>query len=80
MRKEVILGIDISTSRIGIAAVTTDDQLIFADTLTFKDKEMSLENRAIMFQETLHKICISQKIEKIIRTETYLVLSTRIFP
>ena len=63
MRKEVILGIDISTSRIGIAAVTKDDQLVFADTITFKDKGMSLENRAIMFQETLHKISIAEKIK-----------------
>ena len=36
---------------------------LYSLTLAFKDKEMSLENRAIMFQETLHKICISQKIK-----------------
>jgi hypothetical protein len=36
--QRVIFGIDISTSRIGISAVTTDEKLVFSDTITFKKK------------------------------------------
>jgi Holliday junction resolvasome RuvABC endonuclease subunit len=59
--QRVILGIDISTSRIGIAAVTTDEKLVFADTITFKDKEMCLETRALTLQNTLQKIMVVEK-------------------
>jgi|TARA_R100000081_G_C4786897_1_gene155158 Holliday junction resolvasome RuvABC endonuclease subunit len=52
----VILGLDISTSRIGIAAVTTDENLVFADTISFKKKEMPLLTRAFLFENTIGKI------------------------
>ena len=60
--QRVILGIDISTSRIGIAAVTTDEKLVFADTITYKQKDMSLENRALLFENTLQKILTVEKM------------------
>ena len=65
MKKEIIFGIDISTSRIGIAAITKDGNLLFADTITFKDKSMSLENRAILFEGTIHKISVIQKFKPV---------------
>ena len=54
--KRVIFGIDISTSRIGISAVTKDEKLVFADTITFKKKDLSLEDKAHLFENTLGKI------------------------
>ena len=54
--KRVIFGIDISTSRIGISAVTTDEKLVFADTITYKRKDLSLEDKAYLFENTLGKI------------------------
>ena len=54
--KRVIFGIDISTSRIGVSAVTTDEKLVFADTITFKRKDLSLEDKAHLFENTLGKI------------------------
>ena len=77
--KEVILGIDISTSRIGIAAVTTDDQ-IFADTITFqsghlkierscfKKKDLSLEDKGAHFFESLSQ-CSLGKIMQLQRLQ-----------
>ena len=51
MNNNIILGFDISTSRIGIAAVTQDEKLIYCDTITFKNKELSLEDKAVLFFE-----------------------------
>ena len=62
MTNNIILGIDVSTSRIGIAAVTENEKLVFADTLTFKKKDMSLEDRAILFENSLRMIL---KVEKL---------------
>ena len=40
--QRVIFGIDISTSRIGISAVTTDEKLVFADTIAIIQEERSI--------------------------------------
>ena len=62
MSKKCVLGIDVSTSRIGIAAIAENEKLLFADTITFKNKDLSLEDRAIGFENTLRKII---KVEKL---------------
>ena len=60
--QRVIFGIDISTSRIGISAVTTDEKLVFADTIAFKKKDLSLEDKAHIFENTLGKIMQLQRL------------------
>ena len=62
MSKKCILGIDVSTSRIGIAAIAENEKLLFADTLTFKNKDFSLEDKAIAFENTLRKIIEIEKL------------------
>jgi Holliday junction resolvasome RuvABC endonuclease subunit len=69
MNNNIILGIDISTSRIGIAAVTPDEKLIYCDTITYKNKELSLEDKAVLFENTLKKIL---KIEKLNPIAVYI--------
>tara|TARA_B100001250_G_scaffold73610_2_gene60107 strand:- start:3529 stop:4068 length:540 start_codon:yes stop_codon:yes gene_type:complete len=49
------LGLDISTTKIGIAVLDSDDNLIHSDLIKFKS-ELPLEDRAAIFESIMRKI------------------------
>ena len=49
------LGLDISTTRIGIAVLDSSDNLIYSDLIKFKS-ELPLEDRAAIFESIMRKV------------------------
>ena len=49
------LGLDISTTRIGIAVLDADDKLLHSDLIKFKS-ELPLEDRAAIFESIMRKV------------------------
>ena len=49
------MGLDISTTRIGIAVLDSDDNLIHSDLIKFKS-ELPLEDRAAIFESIMRKV------------------------
>ena len=49
------MGLDISTTRIGIAVLDADDKLLHSDLIKFKS-ELPLEDRAAIFESTMRKV------------------------
>jgi hypothetical protein len=50
-----ILGLDISTTKIGIAVVDANDNLVHSDLIKFKS-ELPLEDRAAIFESIMRKV------------------------
>lgn len=50
-----ILGLDISTTKIGIAVIDANDKLIHSDLIKFKS-ELPLEDRASIFESIMRKV------------------------
>jgi len=49
------LGLDISTTKIGIAVIDTNDKLLHSDLIKFKS-ELPLEDRAVIFESIILKL------------------------
>jgi RNase H-fold protein (predicted Holliday junction resolvase) len=55
MRKKTYLGVDISTSKIGIALLDDDNNIVVSEVIKLKP-ENSLEERAILFENKILKL------------------------
>ena len=79
-----ILGLDISTAKIGVAVLDSDEELIKSDVIKF-DSKKSLEERAFIFYDYMRELAVQYPISHVcvespfISFLSYLVLFVFVF-